>query len=61
MVNSIELVVFGGFLLVAGLAITANPTLGEFNIGNKKIERGLGIVFGVLSVLIGGAFIYFGL
>lgn len=48
-------------MLVAGITITLNPTLGEFAIGNRKIERALGVFFGVLSILFGVGIVYIGL
>lgn len=58
MVEGVELVVSGGFLLVAGIAIVLNPTLGEFNVGNRKAERALGVFFGILGILFGTALVY---
>ena len=61
MVESIELVVFGGVLLIAGIAIIVNPALGEFNIGSQKVERVLGPFFGILSFVFGTGLLYLGI
>lgn len=61
MVESLELVAFGLFMLISGIAIVRKPLLGEFNVGNAKIERILGRIFGVLGILFGIGLIYFGL
>lgn len=39
----------------------SDPDSRRVQYGNERTERGLGLVFGVLSVLIGGAFVYVGL
>lgn len=60
-VGSIKIVAFGGFLLVAGLAVVRYPLWGEFNIGHERAERALGRLFGVLSILIGAGLVCVGL
>jgi hypothetical protein len=60
-VESVRVVVFGAFLLVAGLAMVRNPLLGEFAIGHAKIERAFGYFFGVLSIVFGAGLVYVGL